>query len=192
MDRSDQFLNKMRMVEKFHSLSESAFVDTLKHVFELQPSAVVIGAMALTMYTNRPRMTADIDILSSHPVTAFSQYFDPVRGMPNTMNDRETHIDVDVLDASHPLLNRKVVTAAVKTAVTQDFGGLKMRVITPEMLVAMKLARAIHPSTKGRQDQVDIENLMKDNPELDLDKIRPLLTGDERELLDDIVMYSQQ
>lgn len=173
-------------------MEESPFLDTLRHIFLAQPSSVVIGAMALSVYTKRPRATADIDILSSHPVSAFAPYFEPAPGIASTMMDKQTHIEAKLVDVDHSLLNRKVVQAAMDTAIVTEYRGLKIRVVAPEMLVALKLGRAIHPSARGNQDRADIQNLINDNPDMDLSKIRQLLDEEQQELLDDLLRFAQQ
>jgi hypothetical protein len=69
--------------------------------------------------------------------------------------------------------------------------GRTIRVARPEFIIALKLHRAQNRTGAGLQDRTDIVNILTDNPGLDLGVVRPHLSEDERDLLDDLMTYRE-
>jgi predicted nucleotidyltransferase len=142
---------------------------------ESQIDGAIIGGVAASL-RGAPRMTKDVDALvvdadAEHLLRAVAPFGFAARSDDAIEFARQTHvlvlrhtstaIDFDLLIGALPF-EAEVVARAGELAV----GGITVRVATAEDLVIMK-------TVAGRaRDAGDIENLLKANPGMDLDRVR--------------------
>ena len=111
---------------------------------------MIIGGLALS-YWSLPRHTQDIDVLFLNKTDIPLHLDNFKRTRDHGFIHLQTHVEVEVLDAECLKLKPELVDAIIKTA--HDDNGIK--VASKSGLVASKLSRF------SRQDQADIENLIK-------------------------------
>jgi hypothetical protein len=119
-------------------------------------NCVLVGGLAVGFHA-KPRSTADGDFLFISADTIPDTVVGFKKTRAHAFQHNETHVELEVLDPQFlnidPLLAKKIVD----TAITSD--GLK--VASKDGLIASKLKRF------NRQDQADIEELMKLGGRLD-------------------------
>lgn len=113
-------------------------------------SGVLISGLAISHWV-KPRSTQDIYVLYIDDYSSPDEVPGFKRVRPHCFRNKDTHVEVEILSSEFLGLNKDLVREVVKNAVGSD--GIK--VASPEGLVALKLARF------SRQDQADIESLMK-------------------------------
>lgn len=131
---------------------------------ETKVPGVLIGGLALS-YWSVPRHTQDIDFLVDTAPLPPLDGFKRIR--PHAWLHVSTGVEVEVLDPHFINLDPSFLGLIDKHAVTRE----GVRIASPEGLVALKLKRF------SRQDQADIENLLKlSSKERVLDQFGSVLT----------------
>lgn len=196
MSEALRFQKVLDFVSDFFFMDEpsSSFARVLKDLMEACPECVVVGGIALSFYVENPRTTKDVDIVLLQ-VTPFrdrlKEFFDEVPDKPFTLRHKETSIEVDFLTLDHPLINREILALVPVQFNVITRAGTDVKVVKPNLLLGLKLARAVHNTQQGFQDRADILSLLNDNPGLNLESIIPKLSDDEREMLDDLVRFGE-
>ena len=139
-------------------------------------SFVVVGARAVNVYTDRPRNTLDIDILTDD----YEQLADWIHKEFPHLKKKITDVVIRFLSDNESVLdimipNDKVFRAALRD--TKQIGGYK--VASPEALLAMKFHGITSSHRKLRrkmQDRVDIANILACT-KVDLNKTAGYLKG---------------
>lgn len=133
-----------------------AIRDWVKQVPDMK--AVLIGGLAISYY-NKPRTTQDVDLLFLNG----SDIPKEVKGFKRTRNHAfqhsVTHVEIEVITPEYINTDKKLVGEIYDNA--KMVSGI--RVATPSGIIASKLGRY------SRQDQADIEELIKNNT-IDLSK----------------------
>lgn len=111
---------------------------------------VLIGGLALSYYI-KPRTTTDIDVLflKSENIPSSVKNFKKHRNLAFQHN--LTHVEVETVTPKSINLSINIAQAVFNTAIIKD----NIKIASPSGLVALKLNRF------NRQDQADIENLIK-------------------------------
>ncbi len=119
-------------------------------------NCVLIGGLALS-YHGHVRATMDCDFLfiGNNSVPTEVEGFKKTRG--HAFRHNETHVEIEVLDPAFLDMSVDLVQKIIDTAAETD----GMRVASKEGLIASKLKRF------SRQDQADIEHLIKAGGKLD-------------------------
>lgn len=171
------------------------FSRTIRDIMEAFPDCVIVGGIAQSYYMNNPRATKDIDIALAGDFPEpgrFTELFETVPGMPFTLLHKETRIQVDLLTSDHPVANSEILAMIPAHVNVMEQGGTSIRLAKPEMIIGLKIKRAIHNTPQGLQDRADILSLLKDNPLLDLGMIEPHLSEEEGEMLDDLIRFGKE
>jgi hypothetical protein len=151
-----QAKTRLRDMRVFHasvsSPSHAAIVPEVQHALDAwdqTQDCVLIGGLALSFYS-APRYTQDIDLLflSKGKVPDAVASFKRVR--PHSFQERQTHVEVEVLTPEFLSIPKALVEKVFHTAVKQG----RWKVASREGLIALKLQRG------NRQDQADIEKLV--------------------------------
>lgn len=114
-------------------------------------AGTLIGGLAASYYA-LPRTTMDIDLIFAGSVPSLVPGFKKIRA--HAFEHKETGVEVEVLDAAFLGIPEALVQKVTDTAHKSD----GVSVASPEGLIALKLQRA------SRQDQADIESLLKRYP----------------------------
>jgi hypothetical protein len=194
---AERFDRALETISQFFAMDnpQSTFNRVLRDLMDTCPGGVIVGGMAVTFYVKNPRTTKDVDIvlLEGAPATIeFERRFEPVADKPLTVRHRETGIEVDILSPRNPVLNATLLQAASERFRVIDRAGIPVRVTSPEGIIALKLRRAQNNTPEGFQDRSDILSLFRDNPDVDPVPLSALLSGDENDLLQDLLRYRDE
>lgn len=173
----------------------SSFNLAIKDLMEYCPDGVIVGGMAVTFYVKNPRTTKDVDIVLLHgtPLTSeFQRRFEPVSDKPLTVRHKQTGIEVDLLTVDNPVANPDLIRLASERFRVIERAGTSVRVASPEVLIALKLGRALNDTVSGLQDRADIVAILNDNPELGFTAPRKYLSADELAMYDDLLRYREK
>lgn len=193
---SERFEKVLETISEFFAMDNpsSSFNRVLRDLMECCPEGVIVGGMAVSFYVKNPRTTKDVDIIlldKALDSSQFRQRFETVAGKPLTVQHKETGIEVDLLLEENPVLNRELLRATQARFRMIERAGITVRVAAPEMIIALKLRRAMNNTALGLQDRTDIVSLLNDNAGLDLSPIRELVAEEEGDLLDDLLTYRE-
>ena len=197
LTESERFQKVLESISEFFAMDDprSSFNRVLHDLMECCPGGVIVGGMAVSFYVKNPRTTKDVDIilLGEKPATkAFLERFEPIADKPLSVRHKDTGIEVDVLSPRNPVMNRELLEAASERFRVIERAGTEVRVAEPEMIVALKLRRAMNTTPKGLIDRADILNILTDNPEVDVTPLKSLLPEEESDLLDDLLIYREK
>ena len=163
---------------------QSRFNNVLADIAKTYPDAILIGAIAAAKYIRHPvepRMTYDVDVLL--PETDFDAFlsdeipsdtrqmldalFEDSDSPMHSMKHRKTGIYVDFLSAQSQPVKKKLIRYILnhprQTTHLLPAGDKNIQIVTPEILIAMKLCRYNkNPNTeKGLSDRLDIIKILK-------------------------------
>ena len=169
----------------------ASLIDVMRH--EAIPYAVM-GGVAVQLYTEEPRTTADVDIALHNRddipreslVKAGFTYDGSYRWSENwrapapasTHRRRRISVQFSADD---------LMSASVDRAVEVRAGDLSFPLVTMDDLILLKLAAAEEATrrvSKRQQDVTDIARLLEEHPELDLAETRRRLRAVKLSLLD--------
>jgi len=187
----------LELISNFFAMDNpaSTFNRVLRDLMETCPGGVIVGGMAVSFYVKDARTTVDVDIVlaAGAPRTRdFSNRFEALAGKPLSVRHKDTGIEVDVLSPLNPIMNDALVRAASKRFRVILRAGIAVRVAEPDMIIALKLRRAMNPTPKGFIDRGDILNILTDNPELDVTSLKRLLPEQEFDFLSDLLVYREK
>jgi hypothetical protein len=194
MTDADRFEKVLEFMSDFFAMEDprSSFNRVIRDLMECCPQGVIVGGIAVTFYVKNPRTTKDVDIVlldTASLASRFRERFEPIAGMPSSVRHKETGIEVDLLMPESPLANRALLEQATKHFRLIDRAGTLVRVAAPEMIVGLKLRRALNATPKGLIDRSDILTILSEHSYVDLDSLREHLSEEERDLLDDLLTY---
>lgn len=196
MDRAEKMERVLSAMSNFFSMDDpsSSFARTLKDLMEACPEGVIVGGIALSFHVENPRATKDIDIVLLDEFSGpgrFEDPFEPVPGKPLSVRHKDTGIEVDLLTPANPVLNAKILSMVPENLEVIEQAGTKIRVAKPAVIIGLKLGRAIHNTPEGLQDRADILSLLRDNPNLDLEMVKPHLSTEEGDMLADLRRFGE-
>ena len=142
----------------------------------------VMGGVAVQLYTEEPRTTAEVDIAlhsrddiprgelerGGFSYDGLHRWSENWRGPAPSGTPRRQRISVQFSADD-------LMSASVDRAVPAQAGGLRLQLVTMDDLVLLKLAAAGEPSrraSKRLQDLADVTRLLEEHPELDSHAIR--------------------
>lgn len=163
---------------------QSRFNNVLADIVKTYPEAILIGAIAAAKYIRHPvepRMTYDVDVLLpesdfeaflSDDIPASTRkildsFFADSDSAMHSMQHRQTGIYVDFLSVQSKPVKKKLIRYILnhrkQTTNLLNVGGLKIQILKPEILIAMKVCRYNkNPNTeKGLSDRLDIIKILK-------------------------------
>jgi len=176
---------------------QSRFNNVLADIVKTYPDAILVGAIAAAKYVRspvEPRMTFDVDILlpeadfdafladeiPAPTRTILDALFEDSDSPMHSMKHRQTGIYVDFLSVQSKPVKKKLIRHILdnpkQTTHLLQAGKRKIRIITPDILIAMKLCRYNkNPnSEKGLSDRLDLIKILKT---LDVNCIAEDLSG---------------
>ena len=158
--------------------------DMLRLLGDLDIEFAVIGGLAVAVH-GKPRNTGDIDVLSdSIPGQErisdhdYMRRFNFYRGQSHT----GTHLILDHHNGMVELLlaNTQLRRNALATSVVTDILGVDVPVVSPVMLIALKLAALVDNPEKRKSDLADIISVFVEST-VDPNDVRAVI-NDERML----------
>ena len=181
----------MGMSERDKETVLTSLVDVLDDVGT--PYAVM-GGVAIQLYTEEPRTTADVDIAlhtrddiprgelerRGFSYDGLHRWSENWRGPAPLGTPRKQRISVQFSADD-------LMSASVDRAVPAQAGSLRLRLVTMEDLILLKLAAAAESSrraSKRLQDLADVTRLLEEHPGLDSQAIRGRLRTIRRSLPD--------
>jgi hypothetical protein len=167
----------------------SPFEDVLEDLFRYATSnIVVIGALALGFYIQKPRATDDVDVIAYSDAeveklkTQLASVFKKHRA--HAFEHKKTGVELEVLTPEF-IGRGELLHAALHDPEIFHIrnGRFPVKVAKPEYIIALKLRRALQPTSKGMQDQADIVKLWQ-TTRADVSHILQYLNAEERALLE--------
>lgn len=162
----------------------SRFNNVLADIVKTYPNAILIGAMAAAKYIRfpvEPRMTYDVDVLlpeadfeafledeiPAHTRKKLDSLFEDSDSPMHSLTHRQTGIYVDFLSVQSKPVKKKLIRYILnnpkQTTHLLPAGDEKIQIVTPEILIAMKLCRYNKNlnTEKGLSDRLDIIKILK-------------------------------
>lgn len=119
-------------------------------------TGVLIGGIALSLYTKRPRATEDVDVmfLSEDQIPEEIDGF--TRNRQHAFKEKKTHVEIEVLTAQQVAIPKEIVEKVFHTAVSTC--GLK--VASLEGMIALKLFGSLSAKRKHK-DLGDVQRILE-------------------------------
>lgn len=154
----------------------------------------VMGGVAVQLYTEDPRTTADVDIAlhdrDDIPRVSLERMGFTYDGSYRWSENWRAPASAGTLRKRRVLVQFSaddLMSASVDRAVEVRAGDLSFSLVTMEDLILLKLAAAeesTRRTSKRQQDVTDISRLLEEHPELDLEETRRRLRAVKLSLLD--------
>ena len=182
LENPTRFVAKTSILSGFQVMNSIPVIAVIKTLNKQKISFVLVGAHGLSVWVKTPRATEDVDVVvatrhQKKAVKALLDSFPEVKAEEHEVVVRLRHQETAIVAIDVMKTNQPLYQAAFKNNITLEMEKESYRVPSLEMALAMKFAPMIslvRADHKKYMDAHDFILIVRNNPDIDLDKLAQL------------------